>query len=72
MPTVVVGNMREKLKTGRYLHYPEYNQTGHRTFANLLTSVLHAAELPSESYGDKDQGLNPEIDQNGPLAEWIV
>lgn len=72
MPTVVVGNMRGKLNTGRYLHYPAYNQPGHRTFASLLTSVLHAAELPSESYGDKDQGLNPDIDQNGPLAEWIV
>lgn len=72
MPTVVVGNMRRALKTGRYLHYPSYNQPGHRTFANLLMSILHAAEVPGDRYGDPDRGLSEDIDQDGPLSEWVV
>lgn len=71
MPTVVVGNMRDSLKTGRYLHYPAYNEPGHRTFANLLMSLLHGADLPCDRYGDRDRQLSEEIDQDGPLSEWI-
>ncbi len=71
MPTIVIGNMGGVLRPGRYLHYPSYNKPGHRIFANLLMSILHAAGLPGETYGDPDRGLNTEIDQSGPLAEWI-
>ena len=72
MPTIVLGNMRGVFRTGRYLHYPSYNKPGHRVFANLLMSILHAAELPSEDFGEVDHGLETEIDQNGPLSELIV
>ncbi|MEM7395817.1 MAG: hypothetical protein AAF492_26080, partial [Verrucomicrobiota bacterium] len=72
MPTLVLGNMNGLFRTGRYLHYPDYNQPGHRVFANLLMSLLRAADLPSDSYGEKDRGLDEAIDQAGPLAEWLV
>lgn len=71
MPLLLLGNMRNKIKGGRYLHYPSYNQTGHRTLANLLMTILHGAELPSDRYGDRDLGLSEAIDQSGPLAELL-
>jgi hypothetical protein len=72
MPLLVLGNMNKAFKGGRYLHYPSYNQKGHRVFANLLMSVLHAAGLPSDRYGDLDLGLGEDIDQAGPLGELMA
>ena len=72
MPTVVIGNLAGKLRTGRYLHYPEYNRSGHRTLANLFMSFLHAAGAPQDRYGDPDLGLDESIDQSGPLHELMV
>ena len=64
--------MNESFRTGRYLHYPTYNQPGHRVLANLHMSLLHAAGMPSDRYGDKDLGLGADIDQDGPLAELMA
>ncbi|MDB4713438.1 DUF1552 domain-containing protein [bacterium] len=72
MPLMVLGNMNGAFKTGRYLHYPNYNQSGHRVLANFLMSLQHAAGMPVEEYGDKDLGLSEMIDQGGPLAELMV
>ncbi len=72
MPLMVLGNMNGAFKTGRYLHYPNYNQSGHRVLANFLMSLQHAAGMPVEDYGDKDLGLSEMIDQGGPLAELMV
>jgi hypothetical protein len=69
---MVLGNMNGAFKTGRYLHYPNYNQSGHRVLANFLMSLQHAAGMPVEEYGDKDLGLSEMIDQGGPLAELMV
>ena len=71
MPLLVLGNLSGAFKTGRYLHYPTYNQPGHRVLANLHMSLLHAAGAPDDSYGDKDLGLGEAIDQSGPLAELM-
>ncbi len=71
MPTVLLGNMRGMIRPGRYLHYPSYNKPGHRVFANLLMTLLHAAGLPSDQFGDPDRGLSESIDQSGPLSELI-
>ncbi len=54
-------------KDGRYLHHPTYNQPGHRTLPNLHMSLLHAAGMPSDRYGD----LGASIDQDGPLGELM-
>jgi len=72
MPLVVLGNLDGAFKTGRYLHYPTYNQSGHRILANFLMSLQHGAGLPVDHYGDRDLGLSETIDQNGPLAEWMA
>ena len=72
MPTVVLGNMNGAFKTGRYLHYPDYNQPGHRTLANLHRSLLHAAGLPFADFGDNDLGLNESINQAGLLEEFMA
>ncbi|MDE0858943.1 MAG: DUF1552 domain-containing protein [Akkermansiaceae bacterium] len=71
MPLLVLGNMSGAFKTGRYLHYPTYNQPGHRTLANLHMSLLHAAGMPSDRYGDRDLGLGASIHQDGPLGELM-
>ena len=72
MPLLVLGNLNGKFKTGRYLHYPAYNQPGHRTLANFHMSLLHAAGIPQDRYGDPDLGLGSDIDQDGPLAELMA
>ena len=72
MPLVLIGNMNGALKTGRYLHYPEYNSTGHRVLANFLMSLQHAAGVPNDDFGDRDLGLSETIDQRGPLAELMA
>lgn len=72
MPLMVLGNMAGRWRTGRYLHYPSYNQAGHRVLANLLMTVLHGAGMPSDRYGERDLGLGEEINQDGPLAELLA
>lgn len=72
MPMMVLGNLNGAFKTGRYLHYPNYNQTGHRVLANFLMSLQHGAGLPEDNFGDRDLGLSEAIDQSGPLAELMA
>jgi hypothetical protein len=72
MPLLVLGNMNKAFRTGRYLHYPAYNQAGHRVLANFLMSLQHAAGIPEDDYGDRDLGLGESIDQRGPLAELMA
>ncbi|MDB4653238.1 hypothetical protein OAE39_03090, partial [Akkermansiaceae bacterium] len=72
MPLIVLGNMNGAFKTGRYLHYPNYNQSGHRVLANLLMSLQHGAGMPVDDFGDRDLGLSETIDQRGALAEFMV
>lgn len=69
LPFVTVGNIGKKFKTGRYMHYPYYNLSGHRTMANFYLSILHAVGKPRDNYGDKDLKLKSMIDQDGPLSE---
>ena len=72
MPLLVLGNLNGAFKTGRYLHYPTYNQPGHRVLANLHMSLLHAAGMPSDNYGEKDLGLGDGVRQGGPLDEFMA
>ncbi len=72
MPMMVLGNMNGAFKTGRYLHYPNYNQAGHRVLANFLMSLQHGAGMPVDDYGDRDLGLSEAVNQRGPLAEFMA
>lgn len=71
-PFVIIGDLGGRLKLGnRYLRYPWYGKTGHRTIANLYTSFLHAVGENVDSFGLKDSALL-DLDQDGPLAEIMI
>ena len=70
-PVVLLGDLGGRLKTtGRYLRYPWYGNNGHRTMANLFTTLLHAAGSPRDRFGLPDLALR-DLDQDGPLAELL-
>ena len=73
-PFLLVGGLRGKLRTtngGRYLQFPEYGKSGHRTIANLYLTFLHAAGHPQDEFGTLDLSLD-KSSQRGPLAELLV
>ncbi|MGF1581963.1 MAG: DUF1552 domain-containing protein [Gemmataceae bacterium] len=71
-PHILIGDLGGRLRTGnRYLRYPWYGQTGHRTVANLYTTLLHAVGDRRERFGLTDVELR-DINQNGPLEELLV
>ncbi len=71
-PFILIGDLAGRLKLGgRYLRYPWYGNSGHRTIANLYLSLLHAVGDRRENFGLKDSQLL-DLDQDGPLAEMMV
>ncbi len=71
-PFVLVGGMSEKMKMGRYLQYPSYQQAGHRTIANLYMSLLQVAGMKTDAhFGQLDSQLK-DLDLAGPLAELMA
>jgi hypothetical protein len=71
-PFVLVGGINRKLKTGRYIQYPSYQNPGHRTIGNLYMNLMQAAGLPTEDhFGQLDAQLK-DLDLKGPLSELIV
>lgn len=71
-PFVLIGDLGGRLKLGnRYLRYPWYGNSGHRTIASLYISLLHAVGEKVETFGIEDSAIN-DLDQTGPLAEIMV
>ena len=71
-PFVILGDLGGRLNLGnRYISYPWYGKTGHRTIANLYLSFLHALGDRRQTFGLKDNKLM-DLDQDGPLAEIMV
>jgi hypothetical protein len=71
-PYILIGNLGGRLRLGnRYLRYPHYGNTGHRTIANLYISLLHAVGERVDTFGIPDSAIK-ELDQSGPLAEIMV
>lgn len=71
-PFVLVGGMHGKLTSGRYIQYPSYQNSGHRTIANLYMSLMQAAGAETEeTFGQLDAQLN-DFDLRGPLNELIA
>lgn len=71
-PMVVVGNLGGRLKTaGRFLQFPKYGDTGHRTMSNFYLSLLHAVGDKREKFGDPDLALQ-DINASGPLTEILA
>ena len=68
-PYILIGDLGGRLKLGnRYLRYPHYGNTGHRTIANLYISLLHAVGEKADTFGIPDSAIK-DLDQTGPLAE---
>lgn len=70
-PVVMLGNAGGKLKAGRYVDYPGYGHLGHRTTANLYTTLLNVAGSKAERFGMADPNLK-DLDQTGPLSELLA
>lgn len=71
-PVFMLGNLGGRLKTGnRFLNYPRYGIAGHRTMANLYTTLLHAVGEKRDHFGQKDRELEGAVDQDGPLGELL-
>ncbi|GAB4156215.1 MAG: DUF1552 domain-containing protein [Planctomycetaceae bacterium] len=70
-PMVVIGNIGGKLKTGRYVDYPGYGQSKHRTTANMFVTLLQLAGSSRTSFGQPDPMLK-DLDQHGPLQELLA
>lgn len=70
-PMVVLGNIGNRLRTGRYLDYPGYGRRGHRTTANMYVTLLQLAGSSRESFGVADTVLR-DLDQHGPLTEMLA
>jgi len=71
-PVVLIGDLGGALKTaGRYLQFPKYGATAHRTMANLYCTLLHAAGKPRDKFGVPDPKLK-DIDQTDPVAELLA
>ena len=71
-PMVTLGNVGGAFRSGSYVHVPGWGNAGHRTIAHLYRSLLHAAGLPQDGFGQPDLTLPGSVDQVGPLAEWMV
>jgi hypothetical protein len=70
-PMVLVGNLGGKLKTGRFIHYPSYRETGNRTLGSFYTTLLHAVGHPRDGFGQIDLQL-PENEQREVLPELFA
>ena len=71
-PVVLVGNLGGRLKTdGRYLQFPNYGTTKHRTTANFFCTLMHAVGKPRDTFGVADPGLR-DLDQSGVVAELLA
>ncbi len=67
-PFVLVGDLGGKLKAGRYVEYPYWGLTGHKTTGNLYTTFLHALGDRRDTFGVTDPMLR-DLDLKGPLPE---
>lgn len=67
-PFVLIGNAGGRLKSGRYLEYPWWGNTGHKTIGNLYATFLHALGDHRDYFGVKDPMLSG---ISGPLTELL-
>jgi len=68
-PLLLIGDLVGRLNTrGRYLRYPWYGKPGHRTVANLYTSLLRLVGDNRPRFGIPDVALR-DLNQDGPLDE---
>ncbi len=71
-PFVLIGNAGGALKMGRYIEYPYYNLAGHRPFNCLYATLLRAAGVRRNGFGQADPNLDRDLDQTAPLQELLA
>ena len=70
-PVVMLGNLGGSLKTnGRFLDYPFYGKSGHKTIGTFYISLLHAVGDQREKFGSIDLALDKEA-SHGPLTDIL-
>jgi len=71
-PLFMVGDLGGRLKFGgKYINYPGYGKTGHRTVGSFYTTLLHAIGTPQDTFGFLDPDLD-ETMQKGPCRELLA
>jgi hypothetical protein len=71
-PFVLLGGLGGKLRSGRYLEFPNYGDIGHRTTGNLYLSLMQAAGMKTpETFGQPDAKLK-DLNLKGVLEELMV
>lgn len=71
-PIVTVGGLGGSIRTGQYVQYPSHGERGHHTIGNFYTTIMHAAGLPQDGFGQRDIQLGDEIDQECPLSDLLT
>jgi hypothetical protein len=71
-PFILLGGMAKKLRMGRYIEFPKYQDKGHRTIANLYLSLMQAAGMNApKTFGQLDSNLK-HLNVAGPLEELMT
>lgn len=69
-PIVMLGDAGRRLTAGaRYLSYPDYGRTGHRTVRNFYIALQQTVGIQG-GFGHPDPNLR-DLDQSGPLEELL-
>ncbi|XAM00521.1 DUF1552 domain-containing protein [Phycisphaeraceae bacterium D3-23] len=73
-PVLTLGSLGGALRTGQYIQYPNQRSSSadQRTLGNFYTTLLHAAGLPQDGFGQPDRQLAEAIDQQAPLPELLA
>ncbi len=72
-PMLVLGNLGGRLKAGdRFINVPKYGEKGHRTVAGFYTTLLHAAGVQVNHFGQQDPELKGAVVQAGPIGELLA
>jgi len=69
-PFVLIGDLGGQIRSGRFLEYPAFGDSGNRSINALYCSLLHAAGHPREHFNLN--GPIREVDRPGPLSELLV
>lgn len=72
-PMLVLGNLGGRLKAGdRFINVPKYGEKGHRTVAGFYTTLLQAAGVQVNHFGQQDPELKGAVVQAGPIGELLA
>lgn len=72
-PLAIVGNLKGKLNLGgKYISFPGYGKTGHRTVGSFYNTLLNSVGHRQATFGQIDRKLDLTKMQTGPIPELMV